>query len=147
MIAATTRSRCRIPSARGGRPIAERNQLGTSRGSPTMLVETLTRLKINGRRRRGIRRLIRSHRPDHAQAPPLLAAGHELGPYRLLEWLGRGAEGDVWKAVRLEPVEELVALKILKPSLASNPARMAQFRREAERGTGWSARRCSRSTS
>jgi eukaryotic-like serine/threonine-protein kinase len=62
--------------------------------------------------------------------------GRELGPYRLVEWLGRGAEGDVWKAVRREPVEELVALKILKPSLARNPARQAQFRHEAERG-GW----------
>ena len=29
-----------------------------------------------------------------------------------------------------------MALKILKPSLANNPARKAQFRREAERGTG-----------
>ena len=38
--------------------------------------------------------------------------------------------------MRREPVEELVALKILKPSLASNPARKAQFRHEAERG-GW----------
>ena len=60
--------------------------------------------------------------------------GRELGSYRLLEWLGRGAEGDVWKAMRREPVEELVALKILKPSLARNPARKAQFRHEAERG-------------
>jgi serine/threonine-protein kinase len=57
-----------------------------------------------------------------------------LGPYRLLEWLGRGGQGDVWKSQRLEPFEELVALKILKPSLTHNPARMAQFRREAERG-------------
>ena len=40
----------------------------------------------------------------------------------------------MWKARRLEPVEELVALKILKPSLAQSASRMAQFRREAERG-------------
>jgi serine/threonine-protein kinase len=69
-------------------------------------------------------------------ALPTLTAGRALGDYRLLEWLGNGAEGDVWKAVRRETGSELVALKILKPSLASNPARNAQFRREAERGTG-----------
>ena len=67
-------------------------------------------------------------------ASPLLAAGQWLGPYRLLEWLGRGAQGEVWKARRLEPAEEVVALKVLKPSLARNASRMAQFRREAERG-------------
>ena len=63
-----------------------------------------------------------------------LSPGCELGPFRLVEWLGHGAQGDVWKARRLTPVEQLVALKVLKPSLASHPARMAQFRHEAERG-------------
>ena len=69
-----------------------------------------------------------------ARAPRPLAAGHRLGPYRLLERLGQGAQGEVWKALRLEPHRELVALKILRSALSSNPARMAQFRREAERG-------------
>jgi serine/threonine-protein kinase len=40
----------------------------------------------------------------------------------------------VWKAARREPFVELVALKILKPALSRNPDRLAQFRREAERG-------------
>ena len=65
---------------------------------------------------------------------PPLAPGDRLGGYRLLERLGRGGQGDVWKAMRREPFAELVALKVLKPSLAHDPARMAQFRREAERG-------------
>jgi eukaryotic-like serine/threonine-protein kinase len=65
---------------------------------------------------------------------PPLAAGDRLAGYRLLERLGRGGQGDVWKAMRREPFTELVALKVLKPALARNPARMAQFRREAERG-------------
>ncbi len=100
-----------------------------------MLVDTLTRLKINTQTPRGAE-------ADSelswvcTDSPSRLSAGRDLGPYRLLEWLGRGAEGDVWKAVRLERTGELVALKILKPSLANNPARKAQFRREAERGTG-----------
>ncbi len=65
---------------------------------------------------------------------PPLAAGDRLAGYRLLERLGRGGQGDVWKALRREPFVELVAVKVLKPALARDPARMAQFRREAERG-------------
>ena len=63
-----------------------------------------------------------------------LAPGYQLGPYRLIERLGRGAQGEVWKAVRNDATAELVAIKILNPSLSHNPSRMAQFRREAERG-------------
>ncbi len=69
-----------------------------------------------------------------AQVSPPLSPGCELGSFRLVEALGHGAQGDVWKARRLAPIEQLVALKVLKPSLARHPARMAQFRHEAERG-------------
>lgn len=65
---------------------------------------------------------------------PPLAPGDRLGEYRLLERLGHGGQGDVWKAMRGGAGYELVALKVLRPSLARDPARMAQFRREAERG-------------
>jgi serine/threonine-protein kinase len=58
----------------------------------------------------------------------------QLGPFRLLKRLGQGAQGDVWKAKRLDPHVEVVALKVLNPALATNPSRLAQFRREAERG-------------
>jgi serine/threonine-protein kinase len=78
-----------------------------------------------------------SSRQRPLQSPrmkPPLDCGYQLGPYRLLERLGRGAQGDVWKALRRDPFAELVAIKVLKPSLAHNPARIAQFRREAERG-------------
>jgi serine/threonine-protein kinase len=95
--------------------------------------ETLTMLKISG--------LPRSdpdwdRRPAQNGAPGLsiLAAGQELGSYRLLECLGRGAQGEVWKARQLDPAGGFVALKILTPSSAQNAARIAQFRREAERG-------------
>jgi serine/threonine-protein kinase len=67
-------------------------------------------------------------------------AESNLGPYMLLKRLGRGAQGDVWKAMRLEPPRGLFALKILNPGLKNNPARMAQFRREAERGIRLSGR-------
>jgi serine/threonine-protein kinase len=63
-----------------------------------------------------------------------LKPGKKLGPFRLLRILGQGAQGDVWKAKRIEPWVEIVALKVLNPSLAALPWRLAQFRREAERG-------------
>jgi eukaryotic-like serine/threonine-protein kinase len=69
-----------------------------------------------------------------ARRPGDLKDGRQLGPYRLVERLGQGGQGEVWKAQRLGPPGELVALKILKPELAHNPTRMAQFRREAQRG-------------
>jgi serine/threonine-protein kinase len=75
-------------------------------------------------------------RPGRAGEPANpFAIDRELGPYVLLERLGRGAQGDVWKAARRDLPGELVALKILNPGLKHNPARLAQFRREAERGT------------
>jgi serine/threonine-protein kinase len=63
-----------------------------------------------------------------------LKAGVQLGRFRLLQRLGQGAQGDVWKARRLDPFVETVALKVLNPALATHPNRLAQFRREAERG-------------
>jgi serine/threonine-protein kinase len=68
-------------------------------------------------------------------------AGQRLGRYRLIERLGRGCQGDVWRAVaedgdadgdRGSSAPE-VALKLLPPSMARDPRRLAQFRREAER--------------
>jgi serine/threonine protein kinase len=108
---------------------------GESLGLNEVLVDTLVRMQNSKEPPQSIE-------PDSKQAfhcgqdRSLPRVGRELGPYQLVEWLGRGAEGDVWKAVHRERVGELVALKILKPSLASNPARKAQFRHEAERG-GW----------
>jgi serine/threonine-protein kinase len=92
----------------------------------TMLrISTLTRL---GRERNSKRT------PSGVPVPSYLVPGQELGSYRLLECLGRGAQGEVWKARQLEPAGGLVALKVLAPSSAQSATRIAQFRREAERG-------------
>jgi len=56
-----------------------------------------------------------------------------IGPYRLIARLGRGAQGEVWKAVG-GAGRGFLALKVLNPGLSINPRRLAQFRREAERG-------------
>jgi serine/threonine-protein kinase len=58
----------------------------------------------------------------------------------LIKRLGRGSQGEVWKAVRIEPPVELVALKLLTPPGRRDPARLARFRREAERGAGLAGR-------
>jgi eukaryotic-like serine/threonine-protein kinase len=63
-----------------------------------------------------------------------LERGRRLGPFLLLSRLGQGAQGEVWKAARQGADGEIVALKILNPSQAKHHRRLAQFRREAERG-------------
>ena len=64
----------------------------------------------------------------------VLGRGRRLGPYHLLRRLGRGAQGEVWKALQLTPTIRLVAIKVMNSSLRENPVRLAQFYREAARG-------------
>jgi serine/threonine-protein kinase len=70
-----------------------------------------------------------------AELDSVLQPGVRFGPFRLIKRLGRGAQGDVWKARRYAPYLDFVALKVLSPALAKQPHRLAQFRHEAERGS------------
>ena len=57
------------------------------------------------------------------------AAGSLIGPYRLVEQVGRGGFGTVWRAVRERPFEQQVAVKLIKLGMDSE-AVLARFDHE-----------------
>jgi serine/threonine protein kinase len=52
-----------------------------------------------------------------------------LGPYRILDWLGQGGMGQVFKA-RHASMDRVVALKIIPKDVVSNPIAVGRFYRE-----------------
>ncbi|MFL5338854.1 MAG: serine/threonine-protein kinase, partial [Gemmataceae bacterium] len=68
----------------------------------------------------------------HYQAKQLLA-GHggdlTVGPYRVLDRLGQGGMGQVFQALHV-PMNRVVALKVVRPDLMSDPTTLRRFRRE-----------------
>ena len=57
--------------------------------------------------------------------------GHTIGHYKVIEELGRGGMGEVYRARDLNLKRE-VALKVLPHEMAGNQARLMRFQREAE---------------
>ena len=57
-------------------------------------------------------------------------AGQQLLHYRLIEELGRGGMGEVWKAVDTT-LDREVAIKVLSDDAAHDAGRIDRFRREA----------------
>jgi tetratricopeptide (TPR) repeat protein/serine/threonine protein kinase len=68
--------------------------------------------------------------PAPAERGPAEAPGTVLGPYRLLEPIGEGGFGIVYRAEQQQPVRRRVALKVLRPGMAGRQV-VARF--EAER--------------
>jgi serine/threonine protein kinase, bacterial len=58
--------------------------------------------------------------------------GTPFGRYRLVELLGRGGMGEVWRAHDTAANNRTVAIKLLPPHLAGDTLYMARFRREAD---------------
>ncbi|HUE52113.1 MAG TPA: tetratricopeptide repeat protein [Terriglobales bacterium] len=63
-------------------------------------------------------------------SPRALATGTKLGPYEIIELLGAGGMGEVYRArdVRLD---RCVAIKILPPALSADSDRLRRFEQEA----------------
>ncbi|HWW92726.1 MAG TPA: serine/threonine-protein kinase, partial [Vicinamibacteria bacterium] len=59
-----------------------------------------------------------------------LAAGASLGPYRIIEPLGRGGMASVYKAYEAA-LDRYVAVKVLPPEFLHDPTFAERFRREA----------------
>src|SRR5476649_151695 len=57
--------------------------------------------------------------------------GTRLGPYEIITPLGAGGMGEVYRA-RDTKLHRDVAIKVLLPSVASDPDRLARFSREAQ---------------
>jgi serine/threonine protein kinase len=60
-----------------------------------------------------------------------MTSGTRLGPYEIIERLGAGGMGVVYKA-RDTRLDRLVALKILSPDKVGNPERKRRFILEAK---------------
>lgn len=68
---------------------------------------------------------------DSAEFTSLPAGQRQLGPYRLLRELGRGAMGTVYEAEHVK-LKRSVALKVLPEELAASADLYARFQREME---------------
>lgn len=64
-------------------------------------------------------------------SPGATPAERQLGPYRILEQLGQGGMGAVFKAEQLEPVRRIVAIKRIKPGF-DTAAVIARFESERQ---------------
>ena len=68
--------------------------------------------------------------PSQTVSGQILTAGHKLGRYTVIEPIGSGGMGAVYRA-RDEKLERIVAIKILFPGLVTGEEAHRRFRKEA----------------
>ena len=90
----------------------------------------LTEWSVNAAASPGVIPPARSARPYNPQ-PLTLTPGTRLGPYEVTAQIGVGGMGEVYRATDTK-LKRQIAIKILPPSLATDPDRLARFQREAE---------------
>jgi serine/threonine protein kinase len=78
--------------------------------------------------RAGIELLVPPHAPEPIE--PAMAAGAQLGAYRILGPLDAGGMGEVYRALDTR-LDREVAVKVLPRALAEDPERIARLQREA----------------
>ncbi len=61
--------------------------------------------------------------------PDRLSAGQTLGSYEIVEPIGKGGMGEVYRA-RDPELDRDIAIKVLPPELACQPERVKRFKRE-----------------
>jgi eukaryotic-like serine/threonine-protein kinase len=71
---------------------------------------------------------------SHTVAPDSLS-GRTLGHYRIVEKIGRGGMGEVYRA-RDEHLDREVAIKVLPPGTLSDESSRKRFHKEAIRSLG-----------
>ena len=64
-------------------------------------------------------------------SPTTLTPGTRLGPFEIVDLLGVGGMGEVYRATDTN-LKRQVAIKVLPASVATDPDRLARFQREAE---------------
>jgi serine/threonine protein kinase len=69
--------------------------------------------------------------PPIPQASPAPIAPRQLGPYHILETLGDGGMGTVYKAEQRHPLKRIVALKVIKPGFDTQEV-IARFESERQ---------------
>ena len=67
---------------------------------------------------------------DAVYNPPIPVIPEDIGPYRILDKLGEGGMGEVYRA-RDTRLARDVAIKVLPAAFTSDPDRLARFEREA----------------
>ena len=96
--------------------------------------------------RREVDSLLSAHQPDdqflessalkHAARDlagdmPRLSAGDRLGGYELIDQIGAGGMGEVWRALD-PPLRRHVAIKVLSSQYSRDPDRLRRFEQEAQ---------------